>query len=364
MTRQRTPVEQDAFQAWVYARNCLLYENDPGPAELNVGTAQEPHLVPRSLAWQQGYAMNVLVKCDGDHTRLLAAARECQAEAIRRTPASPHRAREWTRAADLCNLAAAMVEGAGGHRDDKARQRVVASCRHETMMMALGSIPAVAETSAQELIEQLAVIDAEPADPEPAFGSGRPPDDASASPLIEQELENAAAGLPDIDREPLIDRAAIAELVACADQVAWAPDRDRWHELIHRLSGRRLYRRYRTRRTRLPDDVPWTDVPSFNRPTWRTRTAYLAGAFAFAVDYQVCRTCGLGWVEDPYTEPVFQRSGLARTALTALRSDYPGLSWHTLGGHSRQAVPFWDAVGAAVPGGYTQRRPCPHIETG
>jgi hypothetical protein len=94
--------------------------------------------------------------------------------------------------------------------------------------------------------------------------------------------------------------------------VAWAPDRDLWHELIHRLSGRRLYRRYRTRRYRLPEDAPWTDTPSYNRLTWRTRAAYLAGAFAFAVDYQICRACGLGWVEEPYTETEFQRSGLAR----------------------------------------------------
>lgn len=75
-------------------------------------------------------------------------------------------------------------------------------------------------------------------------------------------------------------------------------------------------------------------------------------------------TSSLGWVEEPYTETEFQRSGLARTALAVPRSDYPGLSWHTLGGHFREAAPFWDAVGAEVPGGYSQRSPCPHIETG
>ncbi|MET8145768.1 hypothetical protein ABZU32_36155 [Sphaerisporangium sp. NPDC005288] len=52
-----------------------------------------------------------------------------------------------------------------------------------------------------------------------------------------------------------------------------------------------------------------------------------------------------------------------KPALAVLRSDYPGLSWHTLGGHFREPAPFWDAVGAAA-GGYSQRRPCPHIETG
>ncbi|NAS27381.1 hypothetical protein GT755_37650 [Herbidospora sp. NEAU-GS84] len=69
-------------------------------------------------------------------------------------------------------------------------------------------------------------------------------------------------------------------------------------------------------------------------------------------------------MEEPYTETQFQRSGLARAALAALRSDYAGLSWHTLGGHFREAVPFWEGVGAGVAGGYTQRAPCLHIETG
>ena len=42
----RTQVDEDAFQAWIYASNCLLYENDPGPAELNTGTAEEPGWSP------------------------------------------------------------------------------------------------------------------------------------------------------------------------------------------------------------------------------------------------------------------------------------------------------------------------------
>ncbi|TMR22130.1 hypothetical protein ETD85_49875 [Nonomuraea zeae] len=50
---------------------------------------------------------------------------------------------------------------------------------------------------------------------------------------------------------------------------------------------------------------------------------------------------------------------LARTALAVLRFDYPGLSWHTLGGHFREAEPFWEAVAAEVPGGYRRRRPPP-----
>jgi hypothetical protein len=84
----------------------------------------------------------------------------------------------------------------------------------------------------------------------------------------------------------------------------------------------------------------------------------------FAVDYQVCRLCGLGWVEEPYTDPDYQRCGLAAAALAALRSEYPGLEWHTLGGHFRETEPFWSAVGTDVNGGYTKRGVCPHRTVG
>jgi hypothetical protein len=53
-----------------------------------------------------------------------------------------------------------------------------------------------------------------------------------------------------------------------------------------------------------PSAIPetrWQDTPSGERPGWRERAAYLNGEEVFAVDYQVCRRCGLGWVEQPYT---------------------------------------------------------------
>ncbi|MFI9561567.1 M28 family peptidase [Nonomuraea endophytica] len=166
-----------------------------------------------------------------------------------------------------------------------------------------------AEDGAQDLIAELAAIDAEPdIAPNPdtgAGGDGKPGADTGT----------------DTGEEPVADRASVADLAARNAQVAWAPDRDLWHELLYRPSGRRLYRRYRTP-ARLPRDAPWTDTPSEARHTWRTRAAYLAGEFAFGVDYQVCRICKLGWVEDPYTLPKFQRCGLARAALAALRGDY------------------------------------------
>ncbi|KJK55435.1 hypothetical protein UK12_28680 [Saccharothrix sp. ST-888] len=108
-------------------------------------------------------------------------------------------------------------------------------------------------------------------------------------------------------------------------------------------------------------DMPWRDEASGERSGWRQRTAYSDGEFAFGVDYQVCRECGLGWVEQPYTVPEFERCGLASAGLAALRAEYPGLAWHTLGGHFAESRGFWAAVGAGVTGAYEQRRLCPHV---
>jgi hypothetical protein len=55
-----------------------------------------------------------------------------------------------------------MVEDAGAVGDGKARRRLVASCQHEGMVIALGVIPGVAENSAADLIETLREIDEEP----------------------------------------------------------------------------------------------------------------------------------------------------------------------------------------------------------
>jgi hypothetical protein len=100
---------------------------------------------------------------------------------------------------------------------------------------------------------------------------------------------------------------------------------------------------------------------STERPGWRERAATLADEVVFAVDYHTCRRCHLGWVEQPYTDPTYQRCGLARAGLAALRTEHPGLSWHTLGGHLSESRPFWTAVGTDVTGHYDQRPVCPHI---
>jgi hypothetical protein len=100
---------------------------------------------------------------------------------------------------------------------------------------------------------------------------------------------------------------------------------------------------------------------SSERPGWRERAANLDDQTVFAVDYQICRLCQLGWVEQPYTDPSYQRCGLASAGLAALRTEHPELSWHTLGGHFPDSQAFWTAAGTGVSGGYEQRQLCPHI---
>jgi hypothetical protein len=87
--------------------------------------------------------------------------------------------------------------------------------------------------------------------------------------------------------------------------------------------------------------TPWQDTVSAERTGRRQWAAYLDGDQVFAVDCQACRRCRLGWVEQPYTVPQYQRHGLAAAGLAALRDGNPRLEWHTLGGHFRDSEPFW-----------------------
>lgn len=137
-------------------------------------------------------------------------------------------------------------------------------------------------------------------------------------------------------------------------RISWI---NRCRVLVYRSSHGRWGR---PRPQNVPDlGTPWQDVLSLERGSegWRQRSAHLDGEEVFGVDYLICRRCGLGWVEQPYTREDCQRLGLATAALAALREEHPGLSWHTLGGHYA-APQFWDAVGADVDGGYQRRDLC------
>jgi hypothetical protein len=123
------------------------------------------------------------------------------------------------------------------------------------------------------------------------------------------------------------------------------------HLPAHHITGHRVatQRQSATPTREREMRAPWQDTISAERIGWRQRAANLDGDFAFAVDNQVCRRCRLGWVEQPHTLPQYQRCGLASAGLAALRAEYPGLAWHTLGGHFTDLRAFWAAVGAGAP---------------
>jgi hypothetical protein len=156
------------------------------------------------------------------------------------------------------------------------------------------------------------------------------------------------------------DIRAARRLAGQAYEVGHASGREPWREVLRWISRGRLGRRNGW--PVVPElGTPWQDTISPERLGWRQRAANLDGEFAFAVDYQICCRCRLGWVEQPYTLPRYQRCGLAAAGLATLRAEYPGLTWHTLGGHFADSKAFWTAVGADVPGGYQQGPLCPHV---
>ncbi|WP_107416793.1 hypothetical protein [Streptomyces sp. CC53] len=159
------------------------------------------------------------------------------------------------------------------------------------------------------------------------------------------------------------DRRAAIRLADQAHEVGRASGRVLWREVLQRVSSGRLGRPHDW--LDVPQlDSPWQDTISSERMGWRQRAANLQGEFAFAVDYRICHRCRIGWVEQPYTLPQYQRCGLGIAGLASLRSEHPDLSWHTLGGHLTESKGFWGVVGRDVLGGYQQRPLCPHVETG
>jgi hypothetical protein len=149
---QRSQAENDALQAFICARNCLLYENDSGPELLNVGTTHRPLKIPRSEAWQQSYSMHVLRDCDADHARLLTARQVCRERGAEDQ-------KDWSRAVDLCDQAIRVIEGACGIEDDRIRKILLAVCEYENSRTALGPL-IDGESATRELTEKLREIGA------------------------------------------------------------------------------------------------------------------------------------------------------------------------------------------------------------
>jgi len=157
------------------------------------------------------------------------------------------------------------------------------------------------------------------------------------------------------------DRLAGLRLAEQTHELGRAYGLEPWRKMLRWISRGRLGRQRGW--PHVPSlSTPWQDTISPTRTDWRQRAAQLDGEIVFGVDYRICHRCGIGWVEEPHTEPQYQRCGLAKAGLAALRADHPKLAWHTLGGHFVSAQAFWEAAGADVPGGYQQRPPCSHVK--
>src|SRR4051812_11058672 len=136
----------DETLLWSYALNCLMYEEDPGPATLNIGSVQEPKIVPRSEALRGLYSRLYIEKVDADETRLAAALDRCR-QGLAECPEGEVKP-AWACAADLCEQALATVRAAGIN-DESERVRFLAGLKHANASDVLGSIPGVVEDSAR-----------------------------------------------------------------------------------------------------------------------------------------------------------------------------------------------------------------------
>lgn len=158
---------------------------------------------------------------------------------------------------------------------------------------------------------------------------------------------------------------AVKLLMAQASVSVGSTPGSRFARIVRRWTDHSRSRRDRAVTSGTRAGNRWRDSAGFERPGWRTRGAYLVGSDepAFEIDYDVCPKCGIGWVEQPYTPPPYQRRGLASAGLAALRRDHPeAVAWHTLGGHLGDSRRLWDTAGASVPGGYRQRDLCQHVQ--
>jgi hypothetical protein len=161
-TKKPATPEDDRYQAWMLAANCLIYEADPGPETTQVGSINGPLTVSKQEAVQIIYARNVLTEMDADLARLRAAAEACHRVAAETAETRPKYAAENARGADLCERAAQLVIEAGASSNGKARRRLLAVTEFESALDTLGAIPAVVDSAREELEEKLREIDAEP----------------------------------------------------------------------------------------------------------------------------------------------------------------------------------------------------------
>ncbi|MGV0740232.1 hypothetical protein ABQF35_28100 [Mycobacterium syngnathidarum] len=151
---------KDLTTVWIYALNASLYEETPGPAQLNVGSAMEPHMVSRPEAFRDLYAHLLLEALQADPARFDIL----KADIGHESECSPTANVEamWAIAAELCDRARTIVGGAGAADDHNARRRLLAETQHLNRSVILGQfMPALQHDINNDLIEELDAIDNE-----------------------------------------------------------------------------------------------------------------------------------------------------------------------------------------------------------
>lgn len=134
--------KKDLTLAWVYAANASIHEEDPGPAELNIGSDVEPHMVSRSEAFRDLYAHLLLEDLQADPVRLDAL--RAKVIRTRRHSSSGEEVADWGIAVALRERTLVIIDGAGAVHDAEARCRLLAGIRHLNRSVVLGQfVPAL-----------------------------------------------------------------------------------------------------------------------------------------------------------------------------------------------------------------------------
>jgi len=192
--------------------NCSLYEEDPQPAQMNIGTATEPRMVASSEGWRDYYARYLIQDLDADLARITSVRDWARTELPQARPSRPDSNHfgqdEWAIAIELCDRAATMIREAGADQDPYARRRLLAGINSALMTQTLGMIPSVAQDVAADLIAELQQIDA---DEQRERGTAR---------TVIQELQARFRA----QLESLIDDITSLDGVVGLHLMMWAPD--------------------------------------------------------------------------------------------------------------------------------------------
>ncbi len=125
-------------------------------------------LVDRRQAWRDFYARGLLHALNGDPARLAAVTTQAEQRLQRLVVPRQGVLDRWRCTVDLCGRARQVLEHAGAVDDQRTRQRLLAGIRHETTVAVFGENSAVAEQSAEQLLEELGHIDGDDQD----YGDG------------------------------------------------------------------------------------------------------------------------------------------------------------------------------------------------